>query len=254
MRLAERILLALCRRPDESEYEGGTTRATLDNALSFLIQTVPGFVEMARGKDVLDFGCGHGLQAAALAKFCGANVVGLDLPRPALREKWARLQELNLPNLKLTSDPLGLKDRRFDLVISCSSFEHFADPAAILGLMRGYVKTGGAVIVSFAEPWLSPHGSHMDGITRLPWVNVLFPETVVMNVRSRFRRDGAQHYEEVEGGLNRMTIRKFEDILSHSGMRIEHFRLCPVKGLPLVHKIPYVREFLTGAASCVLRP
>ena len=41
----------------------------------------------------------------------------------------------------------------------------------------------------------------MDGITKLPWVNLLFPERVVLAVRSRYRTDGATRYEDCGGGL-----------------------------------------------------
>jgi hypothetical protein len=54
-------------------------------------------------------------------------------------------------------------------------------------------------------------------------------------------------------GLNRMTIARFERLIRASGMTVESLNLFPVKGLPLVSKVPVLREFLTGAASCVLR-
>ena len=252
MTIGERMLLAFCRPVDQPDYPGGTARTNLDNALSFLLKTVPDFKEIVQGKDVLDFGCGHGQQAAALARAVSSRVVGLDLERPILAASWAKLhRELALPNLELTTRiPEG---HLFDVVYSCSAFEHFSDPAMILGMMRDYTKPGGTVVVSFAEPWWSPRGSHMDGITRLPWVNVLFSEQTVMSVRARYRSDGAKCYEDVEGGLNRLTIDRFESIMRDSGMDVVSLRLFSVKGLPLVAQIPGVRELLVAAASCVLR-
>ena len=75
------------------------------------------------------------------------------------------------PNLLLTTE---LPARTFDVVYSCSSFEHFSDPAHVLTLMRNLVSPGGHLVIAFAEPWYSPHGSHADGFTRLPWVNLYF--------------------------------------------------------------------------------
>jgi hypothetical protein len=118
--------------------------------------------------------------------------------------------------------------------------------------MRHYTKPGGKVVVSFAEPWYSPRGSHMGGFTRIPWVNLLFAEKTVMRVRARYKSDGATRYEEVEGGLNRMTVARFERIMRNSGMQFHGVRLMPVKKLPLVSHIPVARELLTAAASCVL--
>lgn len=249
MRIGEWILTALSRDPSEPDYAGGTVMATIDNALEFMEKTVPGFRDMTRGKSVLDFGCGFGLQAAALARLSPtARVVGLDLPRPALLERW---KQHTLPNLTLTTELPA--DETFDIVYSCSSFEHFSDPAHILSLMGARARAkGGLVIISFAEPWYSPHGSHMDGFTRLPWVNLLFSERTVLTVRSRYRSDGARRYEDVEGGLNRMTVARFERLVHGSGMAIQSLRLFPVKGLPVVSRVPVVRELFTSAASCVL--
>lgn len=249
MSLAERVLSAFSRDPAVPEYQGGTSRATVDNALEFLVKTVPGFLSLIREKDVLDFGCGYGLQAVAMARSGARTVTGLDLPRPALLERWEAVSQLDMKNVILSTDR---PREKFDVVMSCSSFEHFSDPASIVEQMRRYAKPGGLVIISFAEPWLSPRGSHCDHFTRLPWVNCLFPEKAVLSVRARYKQDGALRYEDVEGGLNRMTIYKFEKLMRESGMRIRSLHLFPVKGLPLVSQIPIMREFLTAAASCVL--
>ena len=244
-------MLMFCRAPDQAEYPSGTTNTSVDNALSFLLKTVPDFPELVKNRSVLDFGCGFGHQATAIARDYDAEVVGLDLPRPALKENWDRLlQQYPLPNLKLTTDLPA--EKRFDLVYSCSSFEHFDDPAAILRMMRDRLKPEGKVVISFAEPWYSNSGSHMDGFCRLPWVNLLFSERTVMSVRSRYRSDGAVRYEDVEGGLNRMTVARFERIIKESGMRIEWFKLWSTRGLPAVTEVPVLRELLTSACSCIL--
>ena len=89
--------------------------------------------------------------------------------------------------------------------------------------------------------------------TKVPWVHVWFSERTVMRVRSRFRGDGATRYEDVEGGLNRMTLAKFERIIRASGMSLEYLKYHPTKGLPLMDKLPLVREFMVSAATCILR-
>jgi hypothetical protein len=93
----------------------------------------------------------------------------------------------------------------------------------------------------------------MNDYTKIPWVNVLFAERNVMRFRSRFRDDCATRYEDVQGGLNRMTLAKFERIIRATGMKAEFFKCRPVRGLPFVANIPLVREFLVAAATCILR-
>jgi hypothetical protein len=72
-------------------------------------------------------------------------------------------------------------------------------------------------------------------------------------VRERFRNDGATRYEDVESGLNRMTLAKFERIITASGMSVNYLKFHTTKGLPLVDKLPLVRELLVGAVTCSLR-
>lgn len=180
------------------------------------------------------------------------SVVGIDIQDLSVARN--RAAELKC------SDKVRFVDRlapeivgTFDVAVSCSSFEHFSDPEHILRQMIDSVKPGGIIIVSFAEPWYSPHGSHMNFFTKVPWVNLLFSEKAVMQVRSRFRNDGAVRYEDVEGGLNRMSLAKFEKIIRNSGMKIEFLDYYAVKRIPLVKKVPVIRELLVASAACVLR-
>jgi SAM-dependent methyltransferase len=205
-------------------------------------------MEITGHGSILDVGCGYGLQAAALARL-GCDVTGVDLPRDVFRASWEDLTDA-YPNLYLTTQT---PSRTFDVVYSCSSFEHFSDPAHILSLMRDRVRPGGKLVIAFAEPWYSPHGHHMDGITRMPWVNLLFREADVMDVRSHYRCDGATRYDEVEGGLNQMTVARFEGLMRNSGLQVRSLRLFPVKGVPLVTKIPVIKELFTAACSAVLQ-
>ena len=84
-------------------------------------------------------------------------------------------------------------------------------------------------------------------------MNLLFSEKALLTLRSHFRPDRPQRFENIEGGLNKMTIAKFERILRESGLVAEEVRLYAVKKLPLVTRLPVLRELLTGAAACRLR-
>jgi SAM-dependent methyltransferase len=185
-----------------------------------------------------------------MAKSGASQVVGIDIQwhdrARMLAEEHACSGRVRFVD-RLQPDEMGT----FDMVLSCSAMEHFADPAAVVAQMKAAVRPGGMVIISFAEPWFGPRGSHFDGFSRLPWVNLLFPESVVMRARSRFRSDGARHYEEVSGGLNRMSLEKFERIIRDSGMTVEYYRAFMTKGLP-VGRIPVLRELFAAAAACIL--
>jgi ubiquinone/menaquinone biosynthesis C-methylase UbiE len=256
--LEDRVLDWLAQPVDAPE-SGSTASYTLDNCLDFPRKTLPDFDNLVRGKRVLDFGCGPGWQAATMAGRCGAaHVTGLDINQKWLQAGRDLAQKQGVENVEFTDS--GAAGRTFDLVLSISAFEHFADPAAILGQMRELAGPDGRVAITWAEPWYSHSGSHVGGYTRLPilnrpvpWANLLFSERGLLKLRTRYRADRPTRYEEIEGGLNRMTVARFERIIGESGMRIEHFQLFATAGLPLVTKIPVARELLTGAACCILR-
>lgn len=141
---------------------------------------------------------------------------------------------------------------QFDFVISQNSFEHFSDPVATLDEMASLLSQTGELLISFGPPWFAPYGSHMHFFCKLPWINLLFPEKTVMNVRGRFRNDGARTYEEVESGLNRMTVRKFEAIALHSGLNITYRDYECVKGIQLFARIPLLRELFINHITAVM--
>ena len=253
--IGERLLLALSRDPNAPDYSITTNEYTLDNALDFAWKTIPDFPSLVRDRAVLDYGCGPGWQAVAMYRQCGARqVVGLDINPEWLARARALAERERCGDAVTFTDAVRADSQgTFDVVLSLNSFEHFNDPARHLARMRGLARPGGCVAVSFAEPWYSHSGSHMNFFTKVPWVNVLFSEQTVLRARERFRSDGATRYEEVEGGLNRMTLRKFEEIIRTSGLRVEYLKYHTTKGLPLADKLPVVREFLVSAVTCILQ-
>lgn len=256
MRIGERILLHLSRKPGSEEYAGATSNYTVDNALDFPMKTIPRFIDQIKDKTVLDFGCGPGYQAVAMVLRGAKSVVGVDI-----NETWLdRASALATQNqcddrVAFYEAARFLSDRsnqKFDVTLCCGSFEHFADPAKELANMKSMTRPGGRILITFAEPWLSPRGSHMDNFCRVPYLNILFSEKTVMAVRSRFKDDGATRYEEIRSGLNKMTLAKFERIVRNSGLTVEHQNFFATKNLPIVKGIPYLREFLVSAVTCIL--
>lgn len=257
MQIGERILLRLSRKPGSSEYAGATLNYKVENALDFPKKTIPGLLDQIRNKAVLDYGCGPGYQAVAMAREGAQSVVGVDI-----NQKWLeRAQALAAENkcddrVSFAEATSFLEDssnrERFDVTLCCGSFEHFADSAKELTHMKSMTRPGGKILITFAEPWLSPRGSHMDNFCRVPYINILFSERTVMAVRSRFKDDGATRYEEILSGLNKMTLAKFERIIRSSGLRVEHQNYFATKNLPVVKNIPYLREFLVSAVTCIL--
>jgi SAM-dependent methyltransferase len=237
---------------------GATARYTLDNCLDFVQKTIHNFRGRISGRRVLDFGCGHGWQSIAMARLGAAQVLGLDVVTERFDGAWELARQYGVSErVRFSDSGEGFQP---DVVVSIGGFEHFADPQATLNLMASLAQQDGEILVTWACPWFSPNGSHVNGFTRIPgtdiafpWLNLLVPEPAMMRLRSRYRSDGASRYEEVTGGLNRMTLAKFERIVGNSGLVVSELQYFGVKGLPLVTRVPILRELLTSAVSCVLR-
>jgi ubiquinone/menaquinone biosynthesis C-methylase UbiE len=258
MNIQERILLSLSRAPESKDYglenDSGGGEWTSGNSLSLLEGEYPHFGRLVSGKRVVDFGCGTGSQSIALAKKYNCSVVGIDANRKTLDKAIEQAKPYNIPQPGLSfvdkvSD--GMLNS-FDIVISQNSFEHFGNPSMILDLMQQLLNDSGKLLVTFGPPWLAPYGSHMQFFCKVPWINVLFSEETVMKVRGRFRSDGATKYEEVESGLNRMTIAKFERIIRSSNLKIEYKSYKCIRGINVLSKIPLLREYFVNHVTVIL--
>ncbi len=252
MSLSEKILLRLSRAPQAADYQAVEMWHD-GNALAHLLSVFPDALAMIQGKRVLDFGSGEGWQVVELAKAGARHVLGIDISETGLaagRElaRAAGMAEKTEFCTSLQPQHLG----SYDIVLSQNSMEHFADPDLILRQMASALRPDGVILITFSPPWYAPYGSHMHFFTKVPWVNILFSERTVMNVRSRFRQDGAARYEDVEGGLNRMSLAKFERTLAASGLRIVRKQYRCVKGLDALGAVPLLRELFVNQVNCVL--
>ncbi len=95
-----------------------------------------------------------------------------------------------------------------EVIVSLDSFEHFGDPAGVLAVMHDLLKPGGVIIATFGPTWYHPLGGHLFSV--FPWAHLLFSEQALIRWRADIRSDGATRFGEVEGGLNQMTIARFE--------------------------------------------
>jgi SAM-dependent methyltransferase len=253
--LGERLLLALSRDPDARDYGAAVQQWSLDNALDRLRWAFPDFDSRVRGRDVLDFGCGEGWQSLAMARLGAASVVGVDLNRTALdtgRRELARHPELE-GRVTLAEAIPPQRRGGFDVVLSKDSMEHFGDPEGILREITAALRPDGRLLITFGPPWFAPYGSHMHFFTRVPWVQLWFSERTVLRVRGRFRHDGAQRYEDVESGLNRMSLAKFERLLERLNLRVEYRSYWCIRGINFLARLPLVRELAVTNVAVVLR-
>ncbi|TDT39470.1 methyltransferase family protein [Halospina denitrificans] len=257
--LQEKIISLFCLPESQvkRELEGETSNEARsdESRLKLLRHEFPHFEELVSGADVVDFGCGLGWQSLELARIGAKKVLGVDINETYLREaaeKKARVDPENLLPVEYCDIHDIGPDHKFDLVISQNAMEHYTNPQRVLEQMLSITKDDGKILITFGPPWYSPYGSHMHFFCKLPWLNILFSEKAIMSVRERYRDDGAERFEDVESGLNRMSLSKFENFCRTLGLVFSYRRYRGIKGLDSLSKIPVLRELFVNRVSVVI--
>ncbi len=253
MNLSEKILLRFCKEDRETSKASYREEYSDEAPVDTLKYLDPEIVHRIQGKTVCDFGSGAGFQSVAIARAGARFVMGIENndDRIDFSRKLATRHNLG-DRVNFRTEVDDENRGKFDLVLSQNSMEHFNDPVTVMMSMKSLLGPDGRLLITFGPPWFAPYGSHMYYFTKLPWVHLIFPERVVMAVRSRFRRDGAVRYQEVEAGLNKMSVAKFEEIVKACGLKVVYKRYDCVRGLNFLGAIPVVRELFINHITCIL--
>ncbi len=198
------------------------------------------------GKIIIDFGCGEGADTIEMGRRGARRVIGIDIREDVLQSARKAAQSAGVGNI---CDFVSSTAETADMVVSVDAFEHFANPAEILRIMSTILGPVGEVFVSFGPTWFHPLGGHLFSV--FPWAHLLFSEEALIRWRSTFKTDGATHFAEVAGGLNQMTIARFEELVAGSPLKFASIELIPIRKLKHFHN-RITREFATAVVRCRL--
>jgi SAM-dependent methyltransferase len=242
-----RVGYALLKRIGGRGNSPLTASAYADTSkLSALFGT--GFFDVIRDQVVIDFGCGTGAESVAMAQEGARRVIGLDIQPEFLAVARQRAADAHVDS-RCTF--CSATTERADVIVSLDSFEHFADPASVLRAMHRMLKADGCVLASFGPTWYHPHGGHLFSV--FPWAHLVFTERALIRWRSDFKTDGATRFHEVAGGLNQMTISRFEQLIAESPFACERLETVPIRRLRWAAN-RVTREFVTSIVRCRLTP
>ena len=206
----------------------------------------PNFLEKIKGKTVIDFGCGEGAEAVEIAQNGATRVFGIDIRGNLL--DIAKQNALTAGVQRICE--FGVRaEEPADVIVSLDSFEHFADTTEVLSVMASLLKPHGEVIASFGPTWYHPLGGHLFSV--FPWAHLIFSEKALIRWRSDFKSDAATKFGEVAGGLNQMTIGRFETFVANSPFEMVGLDLVPIRKLKPLHN-RLTREFTTALVRCRL--
>jgi ubiquinone/menaquinone biosynthesis C-methylase UbiE len=108
-------------------------------------------LELRRGLNILDVGCGTGFPLFELANAHGptCQVTGIDVWAEALERARAKLRAQALPNVTIIeadAAALPFADDHFDLITCNLGLNNFADPAAVVAECFRVTKSAGRVV------------------------------------------------------------------------------------------------------------
>ena len=239
-KLGYRILKWLSPNGDNSSMDGSAYLN--ESKLSVLLGD--NVLDELVDKTVIDFGCGEGAEAIEIAQHGASKVIGLDIQENLLS---VARQRANKQDIRDRCSFAVATDQKADVITAIDSFEHFEDPSSILKIMARLVKPTGYVLASFGPTWYHPVGGHL--FSPFPWAHLIFTEKALIRWREDFKNDGAKTFQEVAGGLNKMTISRFERIVEESQFRFEQFQAVPIRGLRAFSN-NCTREFSTAIVRC----
>lgn len=243
--LGYRILRSVCKDGRFTGYMDGSAYAHRSKVETLL---GPKVWDDIRDNTVIDFGCGVGAEAVEMAKRGARRVIGIDIGDGYIdRAKELARKEGVADRCTFVKDTT----EKADVIVALDSFEHFADPAAILRVMRNLLRDTGSVLVSFGPPWYHPLGGHI--FSPFPWAHLLFTEKALIRWRSDFNHDGATRFSEIGEGLNQMTVRRFECTVEESPFQFAEFEARPIRKLRRLAN-RFTREATTSIVRCKLIP
>lgn len=212
-----------------------------------------------RGATVVDVGCGHGALCVAMAEAGAGRVIGVDLDEERIRFAEARIRE-RYPHLAgrvefRCQDLRLIPERGIDLVVSKDAFEHITELAAVLDAIRVRLRPGGRLYAGFGPLYNSPYGDHRRLRAKIPWGHLLLSERFLLRRAARRLQREVSSVEDL--GLNKLSLRDYERLLSASGMRVVSIRRnanrrLASRAMSVAAKVPFLREYFTHNLFCVL--
>jgi SAM-dependent methyltransferase len=256
-----RLFHAVCTEPEPGELPPGHDEDYLASSRAqderFFARLPPLELE---GRSALDYGCGMGNTSIWLAQHGANRVLGVDIQEVDVARSISERDHPELSGVvefRQIANAGEITDERFDVVLSKNTFEHVADPDGYVADMRSLLAPGGRLVIGFSPFWKSPYGGHLDFMTKLPWSHLLFPESVILRERKRYRpEEDPTCFEEVRGGMNRMTPARFDSIMSRAGLEPVYYEINrndrPVaKALNVFSRLPGVGEYFTFSVHSI---
>jgi SAM-dependent methyltransferase len=245
------------------------------NARTSIVPFVDGHVPLARGRSVLEIGCGAGGVLSAFAER-GARVTGVDVHEPSIdyaRRRFTAESAGNSWRFDVSDihdvEPADI-DAPFDLIVMKDTIEHIHDQPRLFERLGGFLAPAGRVFFAF-PPWQMPFGGHQQicrhrALMRLPYFHLL-PRRAYEAILRRCGEAPDTVETLLEIKQTGISIERFERIASETGHRIAErklylinpmyryrYGLAPREQTRAIAGVPVLRDFFTTSAYYLVAP
>lgn len=199
---------------------------------------------VSSGARCLIVGCGGGIEIEWFAKRC-AEVVGIDISPGVIEQAALRYASVENAKCVLVDENearLPFEDESFDIVFLHDVAEHLIAFEACFAEYHRVLKPNGILINSFSPLFYSPFGAHLQDALKIPWGHLIFGFETVRDVRNKFYPGISTARSWEEFGLNRLTERRYRQAVGRLGFIDEDYSAVTSKGLPVVGRIPILRN------------
>lgn len=214
---------------------------------------------------VLEIGCGEG---GNLKPFLdrGCSCTGIDLNRPQIENAKAFFHgHKHEDRLRLIADDIyniNPQEHQYDIIMLRDVIEHIHNQERFMRILPQFLKPHGVVFLAF-PPWYMPFGGHQQIcqsiLSKVPYFHIL-PKSLYAALL-RLGKESTKRIDDLleikETGI---TIERFERILHAEQWQVlekelyfinpnyeTKFHLKPRKSLPILNRIPYLRDFYITA-------
>jgi len=159
------------------------------------------WVDLKKVRSALELGCWDGMVSAQLrdqVDQCWA----LDLSRKGFDP---RAGDRGVCRVQGDAGHLPFDPASFDLVFSFAAFEHFSDPARVLGEVARILRSGGFFYLEFGPIAMAPYGLHAYRSIPAPYLQILFD---VEDVRRYARTKGLNDQWPYINGMSLSDYRR----------------------------------------------
>ncbi|MEX0679279.1 MAG: methyltransferase domain-containing protein [Pirellulales bacterium] len=280
-RLAKNWPSPIANLTEEFNAEPGTDAYNMAYAQhQFDWRVSRGMLRSVTGLDVLEIGSGHGGISCFMAAVGARSVVAIDLSTRDLQfarrfagqfaARYSPDYRLPVEFLAMSADRLSFSANQFDLVLADNVFEHFTEPEAVMREVYRVLRPGGGLLVPVFSSILSKYGLHLKHGLKLPWANLFFSERTIIRAMHRLAQVDHKLYElypgltnnpkrirdlRLYGDLNDITYRRFKELATRAGFRVESFSPYGTRLGKVLSRMPVVRNtmitdiFSTGASA-----